>query len=312
MNSITAELGAIAVRTRRMIYGSIVLHAVLLAWLLVHRSVSAQSEGLTEITWVEVAPPTRTERAAPPVAREETKMAPAQEVAQKPSRLEPEQQFKRDLKRAALEPLPQQAMATQDVISSRLSSLTNDARESDTRIAQMVPPPRVGTPSLAGVERAPAVRSAPSELERERSARPAPVDLSRSRPTSVQTAAVVPNIRPEVDSPRVATLGDSGASRTLAGAQLAGPVADRDLLSYVTPEYPEWAKREGVEGSVTLYFLVLPDGRVKENVLVDKTSGVGDFDDNAVAALLTWRFAAIAATREQWGTITFHFRLADG
>lgn len=307
MTSITLELGAIAVRTRRMIYGSTAVHALLLIWLLVHHTVAAQSEGLTEITWVEVPP----EPAAPPVARKESQTAPTQEVAQVPSRREPAQQFRRELTRADVEPVPQKAAATQDVISSRLSSLANNARATETRVAQLVPPPKVGTPSLAGVtdERAP--RSAPSELERDETTRSAPVELSRAAPAPVQTAAViVPDIAPSNNNaPTPQSLGNR---RDLAGAQLAGPVADRGLVSYVKPTYPDWAKREGVEGSVTLYFLVLPDGRVKESVLVEKTSAVGEFDENAVTALLSWRFEAISGTQEQWGSITFHYRLTDG
>jgi TonB family protein len=312
MNSIALELGTIAARTRRMIYGSAVVHAILLAWLLVHHTVAAQSEGLTEISWVEVAPPAPAEPAAPPVAREEKKMAPVQEVVQKPSRTEPEKQFRRELKRAAVEPAPQNEVATQDVISSRLSSLARNANASETRVAQMVPPPNVGTPSLAGVEHEPARRSTPSELQRDTNARPAPMELPRSAPSRTQTAAVVPDISVPTESPRAATLDGADIRRNLGSAQLAGPVADRDLESYVTPEYPDWAKREGVEASVTLYFLVRPDGRVKENVLVDKTSGFGDFDENAVKALLAWRFEAINSTKEQWGSITFNFRLTDG
>ena len=71
------------------------------------------------------------------------------------------------------------------------------------------------------------------------------------------------------------------------------------------------AQREGAEGSVTLYFIVRPDGSIKENVLVQKTAGFEDFDENARAALRAWRFAALprGQTGEQWGTITFHFRL---
>jgi TonB family protein len=312
MNSITTELGTIATRTRRMIYGSTAVHVLLLVWLLVHQTVVAQADGLTEITWVEIPPPAPPEPAAPPVADKETRMAQTREVAQKPSRREPEKQFKRELKRAPVEPVPQKTAAVEDVISSRLSSLAHDAEATETRIAQMVPPPNVGNPSLAGVEREPSPRTAPAELERERQTRRAPIELSRSAPPPTQTAAVVPDIAPVDNPPRAAELGDSYSRRELAGAQLAGPVADRGLVSYVTPTYPEWAKREGVEGSVTLYFLVLPDGRVKENVLVDKTSGFGDFDESAVAALLVWRFEAVSGTREQWGSITFHFRLTDG
>lgn len=314
MNSITGELSFIAVRTRRMIYGSTIVHAILLAWLLVHHTVAAESEGLTEITWVEVAPVAPPEPAAPPVAREETRAAPVQEVAQRPSRPEPEKVFKRELKRAAREPVPQKQNVSEDVISSRLSSLTRNATETDTRVSQLVQPPKVGTPSLAGVSAEQPNASAPSDLQRQTtSSRPAPVELSRTKSMPTQTAAVVvPTMVPDNDSPRAATLDASSPRRNLAGAQLAGPVADRELLSHVTPVYPEWAKREAVEGSVTLYFLVLPDGRVKENVLVDKTSGFGDFDENAVEALLQWRFAPAKGAGEQWGKITFHFRLTDG
>ena len=96
--------------------------------------------------------------------------------------------------------------------------------------------------------------------------------------------------------------------------ELMGPIADRPVLSHTLPVYPEWAKREAVEGSVTLYFLVRTDGTVRENVLVQKTAGFGDFDDNARAALRAWRFEPLhdGRTGDQWGTITFHFRLREG
>lgn len=307
MNTMTAELSTIAVRTRRMLYVSAGVHALLLLWLLVHHTVVAPEEGLTEISWVEVPPPVP---AAPPVAPKKTKTAPAQEVAVVPSRPEPVRPKPRELKRATLTRASKVTTTSDDAISNRLTSLQRDSKETETSISQMVPPPRVGTPSLAGV--APdAPQAAPSNMQREDTPRAAPTTLSRAPERAVQTAAVVPTAVPEVDSPSAATLENSSAHRELAGAQLAGPVADRKLLSHTSPVYPDWAKSEAVEASVTLYFLVLPDGRVKENVLVDKTSGFGDFDDNAVAALLTWRFEAISSTREQWGKITFNFRLTD-
>ncbi|MGH7681232.1 MAG: energy transducer TonB, partial [Candidatus Eiseniibacteriota bacterium] len=66
-------------------------------------------------------------------------------------------------------------------------------------------------------------------------------------------------------------------------------------------------------GSVTLYFVVRPNGSVKENVLIQKTAGFGDFDENARVAIRTWRFEPLKNGRagEQWGTITFHYRLRD-
>jgi TonB family protein len=110
-----------------------------------------------------------------------------------------------------------------------------------------------------------------------------------------------------------ANAGDASARRTLAGATLLGPIADRPVLSHVTPAYPEWAKREAVEGSVTLYFVVRSDGSVKENVLVQRTAGFEDFDDSARSALRAWRFEPLreGRTGEQWGTITFQYRLRD-
>ena len=114
-------------------------------------------------------------------------------------------------------------------------------------------------------------------------------------------------------APASAKTTDSSARRLLAGAALQGPVVDRPLISYTTPIYPEWAKRQAIEASVTLYFVVLPDGRVKENILIQKTSAYEDFDRNATNALLTWRFEPLKAEAigEQWGLITFHYKLSD-
>jgi TonB family protein len=68
-----------------------------------------------------------------------------------------------------------------------------------------------------------------------------------------------------------------------------------------------------VEGAVTLYFVVRPDGGVKENILVQKTAGFEDFDENARVALRAWRFKPLAPGQsgEQWGTITFRYRLSS-
>jgi len=127
---------------------------------------------------------------------------------------------------------------------------------------------------------------------------------------AIASTGLPPAERPEAAAP---PSGGETARRTLAGASLAGPIADRAILQMTQPVYPDWAKKEAVEGSVTLYFVVRPDGSVKENVLVQKTAGFQDFDESARTALRAWRFAALGAGRtgEQWGTITFHFRLRD-
>jgi TonB family protein len=116
--------------------------------------------------------------------------------------------------------------------------------------------------------------------------------------------------RPEPTEPAG---GDANARRVIAGASLIGPVADRPVLHHTLPDYPEWAKHDGVEGNVTLYFVVRADGSVRENVLVQRTAGFEDFDENARAALRAWRFEPLRGGRtgEQWGTITFQYRLRD-
>ncbi len=92
---------------------------------------------------------------------------------------------------------------------------------------------------------------------------------------------------------------------------IEGPAADRPVVASVMPAYPDWARRQAVEAAVTLQFTVLPDGRVREDVRIEKTGGFRDFDDRAVAALRQWRFASLAGgdAAGQWGTITFRFRL---
>jgi len=127
--------------------------------------------------------------------------------------------------------------------------------------------------------------------------------------TSAALAAVAPahgNALDEAEAPH-----EDRAVRRAASADLTGPIADRRIIRQVTPVYPEWAKRDGVEGSVTLYFIVRADGTIKENVLIQKTAGFGDFDENARVALRDWRFQPLkpGETGEQWGTITLNYRL---
>ena len=48
-----------------------------------------------------------------------------------------------------------------------------------------------------------------------------------------------------------------------------------------------------------------------ENIQVERTAGFADFDANAKTALSQWRFAPLTggAAVEQWGSITFRYRL---
>jgi TonB family protein len=287
---------------------------LIFAWLGLTRASGGELAGLTEITFVDMTDPAGEPNAAPPMARETTSSAPVQEVSLKASKEAAPEHFERALERASDAPRPQSSRAVTDLLNERLDAIDRKGNSS-TQIASLMPAPNVGIPAPAGLpgpgDRANAV---PATLQRSGvpgGSGTSPVALRRleGRPAAkpVMAAAVV-DVQEE--APQPATHG-GGSARDLAGANLVGPVADRQVLHYRVPDYPDWAKRDAVEGSVTLYFFVLPDGRVKENVLVERTSGFSDFDARAVAALLEWKFVALPASNEQWGRITFNYKLSN-
>ena len=224
-----------------------------------------------------------------------------------------EERFTRSLNQAALEPAPQSRTAIEDRIASRLASM------------QQTEPLTVAGTGAAGVPSAawgPATAVTGTgtggkalSLTRGGSGGSGPaLSLTRGTGTGIGPATVSTGLPTEASAASApAKGGESTARRNLAGATLMGPIADRPVITYATPVYPDWAKRDAVEGSVTLYFVVRPDGSVKENVLVQKTAGFEEFDENARTALKAWRFQPLTGGRtgEQWGTITFHFRIRE-
>ena len=309
------EFVRIDVSTRRSMGASFVLHCILFLLLGFYHAAGGESVGLTEITWVDEAMIAGVVDAAPPVAEKETKSAPVQEVKSVATREAQESEhYERSLERGEVAPKPQSSRAVTDILDERISALQNDAKDSATRLASMVPPPKVGIPAPAGVPSPESVGggSSPSSLRREGG----PSGVGSGPPSALKRAGTAPARAIPVavaGAPPTAAAtpdaGDANKTRNLAGARIIGPVADRAVEKYTVPEYPEWAKREGIEGSVTLYFFVLPDGRVKENILVETTSGFSDFDSGAVEALLQWKFVAMPGASEQWGRITFNYRL---
>ncbi len=308
---VTNELEAITQRTRKWLYWSIGAHVVFFLMLSLYDKIVPEPLAITEITWIDPV-----EAATPelPAAVARSEPAPAAKVSPaRPSPRKVDDSFKREHPIAEVAPDPQSIEAIQDRLSERLASLQRNAATRPKKIASLALPSPVGRPKLAGAVDVARI-SRPSALTRTQTAKPNPIALTRSTRPTVRKAAVATPLpeRPTARAQSDAT--ESAARRELAGAQMTGPVADRPIISYDTPSYPEWAKREGVEASVMIYFVVLPDGQVKENVMVQKTSGFADFDDNAVNAILAWRFQALRGgkTGEQWGTIMFHYRLSDG
>lgn len=89
-----------------------------------------------------------------------------------------------------------------------------------------------------------------------------------------------------------------------------GQISTRKILSSSMPDYPVWAEMRGIEGIVSLLITVLPNGEVKEKIMIDKTSGYSVIDQAAIQAVKKWRFAALDKKEEEQGVVTFVFRLS--
>ena len=302
------EMDTIGNGTRKAMVWSGLLHALLLLAMSLYRTIAPGPEVLTEITWIE---PEEVQIAAVPSVPNPAEAHPVKQPVQLAHVPEPPEHFQRKLRRAEVEPRPQTDRANTDRIRERLASLQQKATAKPAKSPALMaaafisaPQPSLASPSATST--VPALK-----LTRTQPTKPAPLKLKRtaSKKPSVVAASV-----PIKTTPSKTKKADYSISKTLAGTTIMGPVADRSLLAYTTPDYPDWAKREAVEGSVRLYFVVRPDGGVKENVLVQKTSGYKDFDKNATNALLAWQFERLSkdTTGEQWGEITFHYQLNEG
>ena len=301
---------------RRMSAGlvsSIALHVLVVAWIAVSPA-ARPVDKLTEITLVDP-----NELDAPGAAPEQVAAATATSLAAEPAsgaaaEHSRDERFRRT-ERADLAPASQVESAVQDRLAARLATLQSTALVPSAGVVKSAAPsPWSAVPAtVPGIG---GTGSAPVALKRDGSSGP-PLALTRGGGGGGATLAPALARAPEsvTRSESEPARGETSASkRTLAGATLMGPIADRDVIQQTTPLYPDWAKREAVEASVTLYFVVRPDGSVRENVLVQKTAGFEDFDENARAALRAWRFEALrdGRTGDQWGTITFHYRIREG
>lgn len=305
--SVREDLDQSRKRVRWTMGISIGFHALLVLWIVIHRTQEMNLPVLTEITLVD---PADLEPAAAPPA---PAGAAALVSAGLPRSNEADAMFRREKVAADVQPDPQSDLAFSDKLNERLSALrhTDQAPVAGAGVAPV--PSTVWGPPAAVASKTVGTGSSSISLHREGGEAPA-LTLSRGPGLGSTQGLSAASVRtgPAVEQ-APATTEQASAKRTLAGASLAGPIADRAVLSYATPVYPEWAKRDAVEGSVTLYFTVRPDGSVKENVLVQKTAGFEDFDENARTALRAWRFEPLhgGRTGEQWGTITFRYRLRD-
>jgi len=296
------DIAASRIRVRWTMAASVVAHALVLVLLLLRHDAPAVP-AITEITWLE---PGDLAGEAAPAAVTVGAPSPGAPVAQAH-----EEHFRRLERSGDVAPEPQSDFALADRMTAKLASQPVATGAPAVLATATLPAGAWSTPAGLGGSGA---GGAALALHRGGTGAGSAPSLQLTRGTGAGGAPAVVST-PAAPVERAATApaqgGAIGARRVLAGATLMGPVADRRVLRHVTPTYPEWAKREGVEGSVSLYFVVRPDGGIKENVLVQKTAGFEEFDDNARAALSEWRFEPLAEGRvgEQWGTITFHYRL---
>jgi TonB family protein len=124
----------------------------------------------------------------------------------------------------------------------------------------------------------------------------------------------IPSAAAELDAQlAAASSGAGGRAKTKKSFEIAGPLNNRAILHKVIPQYPTWAEEQGIIGSVRIWFTVAPDGSVRSNMRVTKTTGYPDLDKLATDALRQWRFAPfnVADESTQWGIITFTFSLSS-
>jgi len=296
---VNAELDVIRQRMRESVLFAVLVHLLLFLTFSLVQALNPEPPMLTEITWMEpeVAAPVPVPQAPRPVPVQPQLAHPTPD----PVRFERE----RDRAEQSLEP---QRDVSRDLLQERLTALQQNRETTPSPALVAASQLKTPSPSVAAAPTRPPTQNV-ALTRGETSPKPSPIELrrapARSQPTMAQVA---PKPAREPEMPKIA----SASRRDMAGMTLVGPVADRRILSYQAPVYPDWAKRDAVEASVRLYFIVLPSGEVKENVLIQKTGGYEEFDSNAVAAIRKWRFEPLPGSGEQWGEITFNYRLSRG
>ena len=298
------DLRSARLRTRWTMSVSVVAHALLFLLLFLHRAPTEVLNPITEITLIEagdLAPPAGARAPAPGDPEVSTSRKAVSET-----------HFMRRASKAEMEPDPQSSWAFQDRLEARLAAMQQQPERPGTAITPSKVPASLFGSSPAAVSSGAGLAS-PITMSRGGGGEGPPLPLARGGTGSAPTLATVAETRNAAETPQPARSSETTARRTVAGASITGPIADRPVLSYAVPSYPEWAKHDAVEGAVTLYFVVRADGGVKENVLVQKTAGFEDFDENARTAIRAWRFKPLGPGQsgEQWGMITFRYRLRD-
>ena len=106
--------------------------------------------------------------------------------------------------------------------------------------------------------------------------------------------------------------GDSGANiNPEKNVEIFGPIVNRSIVYSEVPDYPDWAKRQGIESEVRMKFWVEPSGEVV-NIDVIQKSGYLRLDLLAKNSLAKWKFTTLDSKVpqiKQWGEIVVRFVL---
>ena len=109
---------------------------------------------------------------------------------------------------------------------------------------------------------------------------------------------------PQLDVPRIDVpmnitggpyLGDFAtapkAAPTPAPAPVSGPIIDNEVVPLVRipPKYPRMASRRGIEGVVTVQFIITKEGTVRDPQVIE-ANPASIFNDEAIKAILKWKF----------------------
>ncbi|EEF79514.1 energy transducer TonB [Methylophaga thiooxydans] len=122
---------------------------------------------------------------------------------------------------------------------------------------------------------------------------PATPTPQTNKPKAPTPKLDVPRIDVPMNITGVPYLGDfaKAPKASPAPATVEGPIIDNEVVPLVRipPKYPRVAARRGVEGVVTVTFIITKDGTVRDPRVVDaKPANV--FNDEALAAVLKWKF----------------------
>jgi TonB family protein len=285
--TVSLEIAAIQEKTRRLVLWSLVAHAILAVLVLsTTGKLKATEESdvvLTEITWLP-EPETTPVVIADAIPNPQAEPVVMAEPEPAPEPIMPDQG-------------PSVALVQERLAALRASRTAGSTLPTPTTAETPVKPATLGSFAARTPQAAQDMKRSVTGTTRQAS------PLTRGKASVVAASAAVPASHNK--------RADAVLREIMPGISLAGEVSGRQLVSYLSPSYPEWAKRDGVEVSVQLFFTVLADGRVKENILIEQTSGYDDFDRRARQALAVWQFEALntQGSGEQWGRIEFKYRL---